>query len=195
MLVFTNIICCIVFWAVYSVWAGSEWVRSIILRSDKGAKKRDRGSRPVVILASALAAWLAFFLVFVMPKAAIAGNSIAVFSVGVALMVAGIAFRWYAVRTLGRFFTFDVAISPDHRVIQHGPYRYIRHPSYTGTLITLLGLGLALTNWASLGFVLLFSAIGLAYRIHVEEQALITELGQPYRDYMLRTRRLVPFLF
>jgi protein-S-isoprenylcysteine O-methyltransferase Ste14 len=79
-------------------------------------------------------------------------------------------------------------------VIEAGPYRYIRHPSYTGALITVIGLGLALGNWASIVAMLACISAGYAYRIHVEEAALVSALGQPYREYMSRTARLVPFV-
>ncbi len=79
-------------------------------------------------------------------------------------------------------------------VIEAGPYRYIRHPSYAGALITVIGLGLALGNWASLLSMVACVAIGYAYRIRVEEAALVAALGQPYREYMSRTARLVPFV-
>jgi len=96
---------------------------------------------------------------------------------------------------LGRFFTYDVAVQPGQTVVEAGPYRYIRHPSYTGGLITLAGVGLALGNWAGLLLLLACMGVAYAYRIFVEEAALVAALGQPYRDYMQRTKRLVPFLF
>ncbi|HKC18217.1 MAG TPA: isoprenylcysteine carboxylmethyltransferase family protein, partial [Candidatus Dormibacteraeota bacterium] len=74
-----------------------------------------------------------------------------------------------------------------------GLYRYVRHPSYSGSLLTVLGVLLCSTNWLALAcFVLALP--GFLYRIRVEEGALLTALGEPYRDYMARTKRLVPFL-
>jgi len=115
-------------------------------------------------------------------------------STGIALMLAAIAFRFYAMSVLGKFFTYQVAIHPGQTVVDTGPYRYLRHPSYTGALITLAGLGLALGNWASL--LALLGCMGAAYyyRISVEESALVAALGEPYKQYMRRTWRLVPFL-
>jgi protein-S-isoprenylcysteine O-methyltransferase len=69
-----------------------------------------------------------------------------VFVVGLVLMWAGIALRQWAVSLLGRFFTVDVRVQSDQRVINRGPYRYVRHPSYSGMIITFLGL--ALGNWS-----------------------------------------------
>jgi protein-S-isoprenylcysteine O-methyltransferase Ste14 len=110
-------------------------------------------------------------------------------------MFVGIALRQYSMAVLGKYFTFDVAVSSGHAVIETGPYRYIRHPSYTGALLTLLGFGLALGNWAGLAAALCCMAFAYTYRITVEEAALTTALGEPYKQYVSRTWRLVPFLF
>ena len=74
-----------------------------------------------------------------------------------------------------------------------GPYRWVRHPSYTGSLLTIAGVLLCLVNVASL-FALIIPLAGYAYRIRVEEDALVRSLGEPYRAYMRRTRRLIPFV-
>ena len=110
-------------------------------------------------------------------------------------MLTGIALRQYSMKVLGQFFTFDVAIHAGHSLVELGPYRYIRHPSYSGGLITMFGFGLALGNWAALVFALLALAIAYTYRISVEEAALVTALGDSYKQYVSRTWRLIPFLF
>jgi protein-S-isoprenylcysteine O-methyltransferase len=138
---------------------------------------------------------LGFSLSFLLPQAAILWNRRLLFFAGIALMLAGVAFRWYAMRVLGRFFTFDVAIQTEQTVIEAGPYRYIRHPSYTGVFVTQIGLGLALGNWAALFAILIVLGIAYAYRIAVEEAALRAALGAPYCEYMRRTKRLIPFVF
>ena len=142
-----------------------------------------------------LALALGFALSFAVPQATMMWKRTSVFFVGIALMLAGMAFRFYAMWVLGRFFTYDVAIQPDQTTVEAGPYRYIRHPSYTGALITLVGFGLALGNWAAVLAILVCMGTAYAYRISVEESALVAALGEPYKQYMRRTRRLVPFLF
>jgi protein-S-isoprenylcysteine O-methyltransferase Ste14 len=87
-----------------------------------------------------------------------------------------------------------VAIAPEQTVIETGPYRLIRHPSYTGLLIILLGYGFCLTNWLSLLVLMGCSLLGFWYRIYVEEQVLQAQLGQRYQEYMRRTKRLIPFV-
>jgi protein-S-isoprenylcysteine O-methyltransferase len=110
-------------------------------------------------------------------------------------MLLGIALRWYSAAILGKYFTFDVAIQSGQVLVEVGPYRYIRHPSYSGALLTLLGFGLALGNWAGLAASLSCTGLAYGYRIPVEEAALASALGEAYEQYMKRTWRLVPFLF
>ena len=110
-------------------------------------------------------------------------------------MLAGIVLRQWSIRTLGRYFTFTVRVREEQPVVDFGPYKWVRHPSYSGALLTMTGVGMALSNWASLALILLFAAIGFAYRIPVEERALSEALGEPYLVYMRRTRRLIPFVF
>jgi protein-S-isoprenylcysteine O-methyltransferase len=114
---------------------------------------------------------------------------------GAAVFAAGLALRWYAILYLGRFFTVNVAISRDHQLIDTGPYRFIRHPSYSGALMAFLGLGLCIGNWASLAAMLLPTLVVFSWRIRVEERALLGALGEQYFTYMQRTKRLVPAIY
>jgi len=164
-------------------------------RSRRGRKSRDKGSSRILVLLTWLAIALDFTLSFQFPQAAIRWQRTSVFFIGIAVMLAGTAFRFYAMSVLGRSFTYYVAVHAEQTVVEVGPYRYIRHPSYTGALMIFLGMGLALGNWAGLLALLACIGIAYAYRISVEESALVAALGEPYRQYMRRTRRLVPFLF
>lgn len=112
--------------------------------------------------------------------------------VGELLAVAGIALRIWAILTLDKFFTFIVGIADDHRVVQHGPYRVLRHPGYAGALLTLLGIGVALANWLSLLVIFVVPVLALGVRIKVEEETLAGALGAEYRAYADRTDRLIP---
>ena len=93
---------------------------------------------------------------------------------------------------LGRFFSVDVAIAQDHQVVDTGPYRVVRHPSYTGLLLQCAGLGLALGTVLSLFLIVVPTFLVLFYRIQVEEKALLTNLGESYAAYIQRTKRLLP---
>ena len=116
------------------------------------------------------------------------------FFLGLAAMVGGLALRWWAIRVLGRYFTVDVAVHAAQSVIQAGPYRVIRHPAYCGSMLTLIGVGLALGTWLGLVLLVCLVSIGFTVRMRVEETALNAALGEPYRDYARRTRRLIPFI-
>ena len=129
-----------------------------------------------------------------LPGAAIAGG-LPLFWIGVALFVVGLALRWYSIAYLGRFFTVNVAIHSGHEIIDTGPYRRIRHPSYTGGLLGFLGLALGLENWASLALIMLPITWVFMRRMRIEERALSNAIGRPYTDYMKRTKRLVPFVY
>ncbi len=109
-------------------------------------------------------------------------------------MFLGVLVRQYAIAILGRFFSLTVQISEDHKVVEKGPYRLIRHPSYTGILITFIGLGLAVQSWGAVLVLLLFFGISFEYRMRVEERTLLSGLGRDYASYMKRTKRLIPFL-
>ena len=88
-----------------------------------------------------------------------------------------------------------VAIAAGHRLIDTGPYRFVRHPSYTGALMAFLGLALCLANWVSLAVMLIPVLLVFLRRMHVEEDALLQALGNQYRDYMQRTKRLIPAVY
>lgn len=114
---------------------------------------------------------------------------------GLLLMAAGIALRLWSVRVLAEHFTVDVAIRPGHRLVRHGPYRLLRHPSYTGLLLSLLGFALALGDAAALLAVAVPATIGFARRIPVEERLLGAAFPDEYPDYARRTWRLLPWLW
>jgi protein-S-isoprenylcysteine O-methyltransferase Ste14 len=111
---------------------------------------------------------------------------------GALLFVAGLSLRFWAILTLGRFFKVTVSIQAGHRVVRAGPYRLLRHPSYSGLLVALLGLGLMLETWLGLAASIVLPLIGLLIRIRVEESALTDALGSEYASYAAETRRLIP---
>jgi protein-S-isoprenylcysteine O-methyltransferase Ste14 len=114
------------------------------------------------------------------------------FVAGMVLIVAGIGLRAWSIATLGRFFQYWIKIQPGHRVVSGGPYRYVRHPSYTGIALVLAGLALASDDVWSLVAVAILGGTGLAVRIHAEERQLTESLGAEYAHFAAGRKRLVP---
>src|SRR5258705_5314104 len=183
----------IVYWALQSVWVLSELLVFATHLSGTPERGQDRFSGVALVAGVLLAITLGSKLGRDVPQAAISPGTVYVFWFGVALGLAGIAVRWYAIQSLGRFFRMRVMTVPDQVVVERGPYALVRHPSYTGALMTVLGVMLCSTNWLTLAcFVIALP--GFAYRLRVQERALVAALGDPYRDYMRRTKRLIPYL-
>ena len=113
-------------------------------------------------------------------------------SIALALIVGGLVLRWTSIMILGRLFTVNVAIQSGHTLVETGPYRYIRHPSYTGLLLAFVGLGVSFGSWLSIGVLVVPITLALLRRIDVEEAALRRGLGEAYTDYCTRTKRLIP---
>ena len=115
--------------------------------------------------------------------------------VGVALMLAGLALRWWANAVLGRFYTSTLRLAEGQQIVRAGPYRLLRHPGYGGVLLLWVGAGLASQNWAVAALILSLMSVAYAYRIKSEELMLQTAFGDQYRNYMRSTWRLVPWVF
>ena len=178
-----------------TIYVLSELALMLKKRAKSGESRiEDKGSLNLLWIVIVASVTLAFNLAYSFPAAAM-NAAPALRYPGIALFVAGLALRWYAIVHLGRFFTVNVSIAADHRLIDTGPYRIVRHPSYTGALMAFLGLGLCMANWASLLCLLVPICLVFLRRIHVEETVLLEALGNPYRDYMRRTKRLIPAIY
>lgn len=116
-------------------------------------------------------------------------------ALAIGLFALGLAVRWWAIVTLGRFFTVDVTVEKDHELVERGPFRVVRHPSYTGVLLAFVGWSVTLGNWVAILVVLVPIFVAFVRRMNVEEEALRGALGGRYMDYMKRTKRLVPGLY
>ena len=160
----------------------------------RDSRGEDRGSLGVLWIVIASSVALAFAAPYVVPSADLGRGAMLRFP-GIVIFAAGLAIRWYSIAHLGRFFTVNVAIAPDHRLIDTGPYRHVRHPSYTGALMAFLGLAVCLANWASLLLMMIPVLTAFLWRMHVEEAALLQAFGARYREYMNRTKRLIPAVY
>jgi len=184
-----------IFAILVAAWPVSEVILGVFLRAKRGAAAvRDRGSLGLIWGAIA-AALIAGNFVRSSGVGSIGGDTTQYLSVALVIMAAGLALRWTAIITLGRFFTANVAVLPGHSVVRTGVYRHLRHPSYSGMLLAFLGVGVAFDNWLSLLVIVIPITAAVLYRIRVEETALLESLGSEYADYSKVTKRLIPGVY
>lgn len=176
-------------------WAALEaclFVRDLVRR--RVSRGSDRGTRALVGLSLVGSIFVALALRRWVPGLDTpAPNAFAV--AGLVAIWTGLAVRIWAVITLGGSFSTFVRADAGQAVVTGGPYRWVRHPSYTGLLLIALGFGLGAHNWLSLLICAVVPLLGLLPRIAVEESVLTRVLGEPYRTYRRTTRRLVPGLW
>ena len=183
-----------IFYAVFGIWLLITFViEPLITRGGTKKERRtleDSGSALLIFLGTFSAIVVAFSLgganVTPLPEWT--------FLVGISLMIVGMGFREWAILTLRESFLFRVGVLKDQKVVDVGPYRLIRHPGYGGSIVTFVGIGLAIQSLAGVLILALISGVVYGYRIMVEERALARDLGEPYVEYMRRTKRLVPFV-
>ena len=184
----------IIFYIVYSLWWLSELIGALLIpvlrRRGTTQVRRDQGSATVIVSSI----FIAIFIAFGFGYTGTGQLPDWVFYPGIFLMLLGIVIRQYAIAVLGRFFSLTVRVAEDHKVVDRGPYKLVRHPSYTGVLVTFLGLGLAVQSWAAILTLLIVFTVAYGYRMRVEEKTLISQLGEDYLNYMKRTKRLIPYM-
>jgi protein-S-isoprenylcysteine O-methyltransferase Ste14 len=165
-------------------------IRDLVRR--KARLDQDRGTRAIVALSLGGSIFIGSLLRRWVPSL----DMPEVFAaIGFAVIWLGLLVRTWAVVTLGRSFSTFVQAEADQAVVTTGPYRWVRHPSYSGLLLIALGFGLGARNWLSLLVCAVVPVLGLLPRIAVEESELTRVLGDQYRGYQRRTRRLVPGLW
>ncbi len=172
----------------------SELLLTLTRRSRGTGVKQDRATLRVLWFVILLSIAAALFVAARWPGATLPRKELCA-AAGVILFFLGLILRWSAIIVLGRFFTVDVQIAPDHELVQAGPFRLLRHPSYTGVLLAFAGFGLSLANWAALLVLIVPITAAFIRRMNVEEEALRAALGTPYLEYMARTKRLLPGIY
>jgi protein-S-isoprenylcysteine O-methyltransferase Ste14 len=183
----------LVFWGVF-IWAFAPEFRVVSGRREPASTPHDRHSKRLIVVGQGAAVFAAFMIAANVPGGALP-RPLAWFWIGIASIVAGALLRRHCFRMLGAHFTGAVIVSADQRVVERGAYRYVRHPSYSAGVLLFAGMALALGNWISLAVLVAAVVVVYAYRVKVEERALVDVIGEPYRQYMTRTKRFVPFLF
>ncbi|MFI9381801.1 methyltransferase family protein [Kutzneria sp. NPDC052558] len=183
----------VVVWIVVALWALGEVGLQLtqLLRSGR-TKTREWASYGGIMVTAVLAVVLAALIRRALPALDFPSRDTGWQVAITLLIVLGGGFRLWSIAMLGRYFRAVVHIQEDHHVVRSGPYRVLRHPSYTGLLVALLGIALLYGNWLS---VVVFEAlviVGVLNRIRIEERVLLDGLGADYAAYMRETNRLIP---
>lgn len=177
-------------WVVFEIW--------LVIRDKihgKGKTLKDRGTRNYnflafiggIIVASIISRYHQFDFH--------GGWFDTVFWVGVCIMLLGFGLRVWSIATLGASFRMTVETHSGQMVVRSGPYKLVRHPSYSGLILMSFGYGIAVQNWMSLVFAVVPPIAGILYRIRVEEAALVSTIGLDYKEYRGKTKKLIPWIW
>jgi protein-S-isoprenylcysteine O-methyltransferase Ste14 len=178
---------------ICAAWCISEIALGRLLHS-KGSSALDRSSLRLlwvaIIPAIALGSYLGSHGI-----GYVAAGAASVSLCGLVMIVIGLIIRWVAILTLRRYFTTDVSIQHEHKLMSAGIYGIVRHPAYSGSLLSFLGLGLTYANWLCTVVIFIPILCAFLYRINVEEAALTAHFGEIYAAYRNRVKRLIPFVY
>ncbi|MGQ0764494.1 MAG: methyltransferase family protein [Gemmatimonadota bacterium] len=201
-----SVLCLIVALGPVVVDAGREWQRPVVwLMAVLAYRWREQlVFRPSPVRAERTGEWL-FPLVYIGVTGSVLFPAIefavdprpwspVVSGIGLALALFGSWLRVRAIDTLGEQLSTHLEIRPDHRLVDHGVFRLVRHPGTTGAMVFLLGAALILQAWYSVIWVVGFLWTVLFIRMGVEERDSAARLPG-YREYMARTKRIIPFVY
>jgi protein-S-isoprenylcysteine O-methyltransferase Ste14 len=183
----------LIIFSMLFIWILTEIFGSYLIpkmrRRGVEVKKDDKGSK----------AFMMFGIITAVIIASLIGSKVLplpewVYIVGVGVMILGMALRQWSIAVLGRFFSRSVGVQEGQIIVDKGPYSLIRHPAYTGTIITVLGYAVMERSVLAILVSILICAAIYSYRIHVEEKLLVSKLGDAYVEYSKRTKRLIPYI-
>ena len=176
---------------LFALWFVSE---PLILRTARDRSGTNVDDRSLALLAGSnlVLSWLSIALYFLGIGSMMVAPPLKIF--GVAVMLTGFGIRWSGMWTLRKFFSANVAVQSDHRLVIAGPYRFVRHPGYFGGWLGFVGLGMALGNGVAMVLLTVFTLPAFLYRIQVEENAL-NRAFPDYRQYASRVKRFLPFVW
>jgi len=159
----------------------------------KISKSGDKGSIWLLTISISIGYWLSFIIAATKTGRIYHWNTF--FVIGSVLALTGLIIRMTSILQLKQQFTYTVTKIENHKLIETGLYRIIRHPGYLGQLIIFLGISVCLSNWLSILLMIIPVLLGYLNRINVEERFMVEQMGQIYLDYQKRTKRLIPMIY
>jgi protein-S-isoprenylcysteine O-methyltransferase Ste14 len=178
------------------IWLLAEF--SLVFRDriqGKGRPEKDKGTRNYNLLSIMISIVLSIIIVQKTDFPFVGHNIAFCIWLGAIVIAIGILIRVWAIITLGNAFRTTIETDKGQKVVTSGPYKLIRHPSYSGAMLICLGYGIAFQNWLALGVLIVLPPIAILYRIPYEEAAMVDELGEEYRDYQRKTKKLIPYIW
>jgi protein-S-isoprenylcysteine O-methyltransferase Ste14 len=113
--------------------------------------------------------------------------------VGITIFLFGVCYRLWAIRTLGQFYSHRVRTVAQHQIVVSGPYRFTRHPAYSGMIIANAGISIYFFNWVTISVFLLILVPAILLRIVIEERTLFGIDG--YSEFAKKRKRLCPAIW
>jgi len=184
-----------IYFLLVAIFSASEILLFALKRSKNASSKSQADKRSLLLF------WITIPVCFVLGDY-ISGNrlgwpiDVVLFrQTGIAVFAIGYIIRWTAIYQLGKMFTVDVAIVGDHHLKNDGLYKVVRHPSYSGLMLIIVGISMFKSNALSCIVIIIPILIVTNYRIAVEEKALINEFGTEYENYKMRVKKIIPGIY
>ncbi|BDB98259.1 methyltransferase family protein [Saccharolobus caldissimus] len=188
-----------IFYGVLYGWFILEFINAYLIPFLRNRRRKIRNkewkSFGVFLVTMYFSFFISYFFAFFSFYTRIGELPLIVFYLGIVIMISGIFFRYWAVYTLGKYFSPIVTIYSDHKIVKSGPYRFVRHPAYGGALIAILGMGISLRSVLSAIIPFIIMLIVVNYRANLEERLLTAEVGNEYLEYKRTVKRkFIPFI-
>jgi protein-S-isoprenylcysteine O-methyltransferase Ste14 len=179
---------------IWAGWLATELLLTRLLRSKTPASKEQDKNSLLLMWTAIIVSISAGVLVLILVPASISRTRYIIYW-GLIIIICGVIIRYSAIRTLGKFFTVNLSVQDNQHLVRKGLYKYIRHPSYAGSLLSFIGLGISFNNWLSVLVIIIPITLTFLYRISIEERLLLQQFGSEYSDYAAGTKRLIPFIY
>jgi len=188
----------IIFYLLMGAWLFTEvFYKSQMSSNNSDQKGKDKSSLSLlwIVIISSISLSIFFANIHFEDFSLMITTQNWIIYLGLIVLFIGILTRFLIIKSLGKYFTVDVTIREGHQIKKDGVYSVLRHPSYSASLLTFLGLGLFLNNWVALFIAFIPPFLAFLYRIKIEEKALIEQFGQDYIEYKKQTKKLIPFIY
>jgi protein-S-isoprenylcysteine O-methyltransferase Ste14 len=185
------------YWLIVAIWAVWKAYWLISARGLKPAtEKEPLTSRIPIVIGLVLAiclmlvpGWFGSFM-----GQSFTGQTDATYLPGLVIALGGISFAFWARHSLGTNWSGRVTIKEDHELVTAGPYRWVRHPIYTGALLIVTGSALALGHAGGIFSIAIMTAVFM-YKMRLEEKMLHKHFGERYAAYRRSTRAIIPLIW